>query len=275
MHPVAADVGAVDCPRTSTTAAAAAGVDLLPVVGVVAGDLVALDETRTIPVAGLVGVDAILAVGAQAVAGGCCYGRALVDRVVADGPAVGRVVVDHALVLRRLEAADGQVGEATNVTIANLTIRGFKPPQDQGVVNHDSADGWTIRDNTIENNKGAAVMAGAHQKLTATACAPTASTASTPTSPATGSSGWSSRATRSPATTPTTGRRSTRLRLQRWREVLGGQRRRHPRQLGARQPRRRALGRHQQQRHPHRGQRHREQRRRSRVLRDELQPDHA
>ena len=57
------------------------------------------------------------------------------------------------------------IGEATGVTIANLTIRGFTPPQDQGVVNHDSGNDWTIRDNTIENNKGAAVMAGAREKL--------------------------------------------------------------------------------------------------------------
>ena len=58
------------------------------------------------------------------------------------------------------------IGTAKDVTIANLTVRGFVPPQDQGVVNHDSGDGWVIRDNTVEDNKGAAVMAGAHQKLT-------------------------------------------------------------------------------------------------------------
>ncbi|WP_296372430.1 right-handed parallel beta-helix repeat-containing protein [Pseudonocardia sp.] len=57
------------------------------------------------------------------------------------------------------------IGTATNVTIAHLTVRGFIPPQDQGVVNHDSGNGWIIEDNTIENNKGAAVMAGAHQQL--------------------------------------------------------------------------------------------------------------
>jgi hypothetical protein len=57
------------------------------------------------------------------------------------------------------------VGQAKNVTIASLTVRGFVPPQDQGVVNHDSGDGWTIRDSTLERNKGAALMAGADQKL--------------------------------------------------------------------------------------------------------------
>jgi Right handed beta helix region len=57
------------------------------------------------------------------------------------------------------------IGTATNVTIAHLTVRGFIPPQDQGVVNHDSGDGWVIEDNTIENNKGAGVMAGARQRL--------------------------------------------------------------------------------------------------------------
>jgi Right handed beta helix region len=57
------------------------------------------------------------------------------------------------------------IGTATGVTIAHLTVRGFAPPQDQGVVNHDSGDGWSITDNTIEDNKGAAVMAGARQQL--------------------------------------------------------------------------------------------------------------
>jgi len=54
---------------------------------------------------------------------------------------------------------------ANNVTIRYLTIRGFIPPQDQGVVNHDSGDGWIIEHNTIEDNKGAALMAGARQQV--------------------------------------------------------------------------------------------------------------
>lgn len=55
--------------------------------------------------------------------------------------------------------------QARDVTIRHLTIRGFTPPQDQGVVNHDSGDGWVIEHNTIEGNKGAALMAGAHQQV--------------------------------------------------------------------------------------------------------------
>lgn len=55
--------------------------------------------------------------------------------------------------------------EARDVTIRHLTIRGFVPPADQGVVNHDSGDGWVIEHNTIEDNKGAALMAGARQQV--------------------------------------------------------------------------------------------------------------
>lgn len=54
---------------------------------------------------------------------------------------------------------------AANVTIEHLTIRNFVSPQDQGVVNHDSANGWTIANNTIADNQGAALMAGANQTV--------------------------------------------------------------------------------------------------------------
>jgi hypothetical protein len=57
------------------------------------------------------------------------------------------------------------VARAANVTISNLTVRGFVPPVDQGVVNHDSGDGWIIEDNTIEDNKGAGLMAGYRQRV--------------------------------------------------------------------------------------------------------------
>ncbi len=57
------------------------------------------------------------------------------------------------------------VGTATSVTISHLTVRGFTPPQDQGVVNHDSGNGWTIEANTIEENRGAGLMAGANQQV--------------------------------------------------------------------------------------------------------------
>jgi hypothetical protein len=52
---------------------------------------------------------------------------------------------------------------AENVTIRGLTVRGFVPPPNEGVVNHDSGDGWVIEDNTIEKNDGAGLMAGARQ----------------------------------------------------------------------------------------------------------------
>jgi hypothetical protein len=55
--------------------------------------------------------------------------------------------------------------QARDVTIRRLTIRGFVPPTDQGVVNHDSGDGWVIEHNTIEDNKGAGLMAGARQQV--------------------------------------------------------------------------------------------------------------
>jgi len=53
--------------------------------------------------------------------------------------------------------------QAHDVTIRGLTVRGFAAPQDQGVVNHDSGDGWVIEDSTIEDNQGAGLMAGARE----------------------------------------------------------------------------------------------------------------
>jgi len=57
-------------------------------------------------------------------------------------------------------------GKATNVTISGLTVRGFNSPVDEGVVNHDSGNGWVIDSNTLESNHGAALMAGARQRVT-------------------------------------------------------------------------------------------------------------
>lgn len=51
-------------------------------------------------------------------------------------------------------------GSKPGVTIENLTIRNFVAPRDEGVVNHNSADGWTIEHNTLTLNHGAALMAG-------------------------------------------------------------------------------------------------------------------
>ncbi|MFB4271578.1 right-handed parallel beta-helix repeat-containing protein [Nonomuraea sp. GTA35] len=54
---------------------------------------------------------------------------------------------------------------ATNVTIRYLTITGFVAPRDEGVVNHDSADGWVVEHNTFRDNSGAALMAGARNQI--------------------------------------------------------------------------------------------------------------
>jgi len=54
-------------------------------------------------------------------------------------------------------------GNSTNVVIRYLTIRGFVPPVQQGVINSNSSDSWTIERNIIEDNQGAALMAGTHQ----------------------------------------------------------------------------------------------------------------
>ena len=56
-------------------------------------------------------------------------------------------------------------GKKNGVRIAYLTIRNFVAPNQQGVVNHDQANGWLIEHNTIEDNSGAALMGGARQVL--------------------------------------------------------------------------------------------------------------
>lgn len=66
----------------------------------------------------------------------------------------GREVVNYAF-----------VGTASDVTIRHLTVQGFVPPTDQGVVNHDSGDHWVIEHNTVQRNRGAALMAGARQRV--------------------------------------------------------------------------------------------------------------
>ncbi|TQK42871.1 parallel beta helix pectate lyase-like protein [Streptomyces sp. SLBN-118] len=58
-------------------------------------------------------------------------------------------------------------GTARNVTIRYLTVQGFVAPLNEGVVNHDSADGWVIEHATIQNNSGAGLMAGARQRIRA------------------------------------------------------------------------------------------------------------
>ncbi|MEU5431875.1 right-handed parallel beta-helix repeat-containing protein [Streptomyces sp. NPDC020719] len=58
-------------------------------------------------------------------------------------------------------------GTARNVSIRYLTVQGFVAPQNEGVVNHDSADGWVVEHTTIQHNSGAGLMAGAHQQVRA------------------------------------------------------------------------------------------------------------
>ncbi|MFB8773259.1 right-handed parallel beta-helix repeat-containing protein [Streptomyces broussonetiae] len=58
-------------------------------------------------------------------------------------------------------------GTADGVTIRHLTVQGFVAPHNEGVVNHDSADGWVIEHATIQNNSGAGLMAGARQQVRA------------------------------------------------------------------------------------------------------------
>jgi Right handed beta helix region len=54
-------------------------------------------------------------------------------------------------------------GKAKNVTLQNLTVKGFEPPVNEGVVNHDSGAGWVIENSTLVDNRGAAMMAGPRQ----------------------------------------------------------------------------------------------------------------
>ncbi|MFF7788157.1 right-handed parallel beta-helix repeat-containing protein [Streptomyces sp. NPDC007991] len=58
-------------------------------------------------------------------------------------------------------------GTARDVTIRYLTVQGFVAPHDEGVVNHDSADGWVIEHAVIQYNSGAGLMAGARQQVRA------------------------------------------------------------------------------------------------------------
>ncbi len=50
---------------------------------------------------------------------------------------------------------------AKDVTVRHLTIENFVAPEDEGVFNHDSGEGWTLEASTVRNNGGAASMAGA------------------------------------------------------------------------------------------------------------------
>ncbi|MFM9442215.1 right-handed parallel beta-helix repeat-containing protein [Streptomyces acidiscabies] len=58
-------------------------------------------------------------------------------------------------------------GPARDVSVRYLTVQNFVAPHDEGVVNHDSADGWVIEHTTIQHNSGAGLMAGARQRVRA------------------------------------------------------------------------------------------------------------
>ncbi|GAA1945997.1 right-handed parallel beta-helix repeat-containing protein [Streptomyces durmitorensis] len=58
-------------------------------------------------------------------------------------------------------------GTARDVSVRHLTVQRFVAPPDEGVVNHDSADGWLIEHSKIQNNSGAGLMAGARQRVRA------------------------------------------------------------------------------------------------------------
>ncbi|MGS2590927.1 right-handed parallel beta-helix repeat-containing protein [Streptomyces hebeiensis] len=58
-------------------------------------------------------------------------------------------------------------GTARDVTIRHLTVQRFVAPNNEGVVNHDMADGWVIEHARIQYNSGAGLMAGARQRVRA------------------------------------------------------------------------------------------------------------
>lgn len=59
-------------------------------------------------------------------------------------------------------------GHAEGVRISHLTVRGFGATgtnHNEGVVNHDSASGWTVESTTIADNAGAGVMIGSGNRV--------------------------------------------------------------------------------------------------------------
>jgi Right handed beta helix region len=49
---------------------------------------------------------------------------------------------------------------ARDVTIKYLTVRNFVSPNDEGTVNHDAGEGWTMQYLTVEDNGGAGIFVG-------------------------------------------------------------------------------------------------------------------
>lgn len=56
-------------------------------------------------------------------------------------------------------------GKASGVTVAHLTVSGFVGAIQEGVVNHDFGEDWTVEHNTIEENGGAGMMAGVRSQI--------------------------------------------------------------------------------------------------------------
>ena len=126
----------------------------------------------------------------------------------------------------------------------DLTVRNFAAAAGQGLVNHDSGNGWTIADDMTADNPGAALMAGANGRWCGNCLRGNGQYAINAYQAGDGitnllvdgneivgndTDNWES--------VP------TRLRLQRRREVLGRQRRHDPEQLDPRQPLRGPVGR--------------------------------
>ncbi len=60
------------------------------------------------------------------------------------------------------------VGHPTGVTIKYLTIQNFGPAganNNEGVVNHDAGQNWTISYNTVQNNAGAGIFVGSNDTI--------------------------------------------------------------------------------------------------------------
>lgn len=56
-------------------------------------------------------------------------------------------------------------GSASNVKIQYLTIKNFVAPRDEGVINHNSGNGWTMEYITAQDNKGGAIFAGTNNTV--------------------------------------------------------------------------------------------------------------
>ena len=165
--------------------------------------------------------------------------------------------------------------QARNVRIAYLTIRNFgRGPaanHQQGVVNHDAGDNWVIERNTVIANDGAGVFVGDGNVVRYNCLKDNGQY---------GFSAYEAGRRRQRHHRPQRGDGQQqgrlgvphrRLRLQRWRQVLGDQRRPGHQQLGPRQQRPGSVGRLQQPRVPVRGQLLRGQPGRGAVLRGLLQ----